>query len=680
MCKTIHIDTKHQVFWLSYEYLMKHGVLEDTINKWHSRDVCKRKYIDDRVFINYDTIPEPTRLKLPTKEEMKAYKNRERVSYVEGKFTEWLQEAYRCPNIIKWQKIIREKYDVSLEKATVFARRASVFEKVIELYDRYKFPKDFTALCFAYKNVYPNNYTYNSRFLMAIKRVKKEGVLSVAVDARTLRRYEGKYKEDCQYKAEFILSHPKCFLIPDAYELFVEACTKDNMEVPSISWFEKYYYKNRNRIDRNRMGESAWQKKHGNYAKLIQALYRGDQWQMDGWEIPIYAKRRTADGKTEIHFKYILFAIIDSHSRKIIGHRIAESENTETILQALEMAVKETNILPFEIVADNHSFNKTKEADYLKAETDRMGMTWTVDSNPRRKVLVERMFKTLGSKHYKKHYGYFGQGIKTKEKDGRIPQELMDLYTKNSSMFLDYAQIVAITEIVIYEYNNSVMKSLKASPNERYTQSEQPNSIPVDIFTRMALFNRHSEHKVSHGQIIIKRGQYTYEYQLPSEYSVQYNGKDVGVRYADFSQIYLYDLETDAPICSIPQKSEIHAALANQSETDTEKYHKNTGRIMGNNTKVRKQKENLTDTAIIMNPDAIDTLNKVTTSKDVLKELSKNQRIREEMIKQGVNPERVTELPKVDEMLDSSMKPRKKENKHPFSVKGNEIKRIEIDL
>lgn len=108
MSMTIYINTKHQVFWLSYEYLMKHGVLEDTINKWHIRKTCKRIEKDGRIFINYDTIPEPTRKKLPSKEEMKEYRNRERTSYVEGCFTQWMQEAYSSKRMIQWQRIIQQ--------------------------------------------------------------------------------------------------------------------------------------------------------------------------------------------------------------------------------------------------------------------------------------------------------------------------------------------------------------------------------------------------------------------------------------------------------------------------------------------------------------------------------------------------------------------------------------------
>ena len=168
----------------------------------------------------------------------------------------------------------------------------------------------------------------------------------------------------------------------------------------------------------SRQGKSAHDKETANYAKIIPALYSGDQWQMDGWDIPVYCKKRSEKGGVEYFVKYVLFVVMDVHSRKIIGFDVAESENTETILTALDMAVRNTKTLPNELVADNHSWNKTKEAASLKDITEKLGMIWTIDSNPRRKAILERAFRTLGDKHFKRYYGYLGQGIKSKMKNG----------------------------------------------------------------------------------------------------------------------------------------------------------------------------------------------------------------------------------------------------------------------
>jgi hypothetical protein len=397
---------------------------------------------------------------------------------------------------------------------------------------------------------------------------------------------------------------------------------------------------------------------------------------MDGWTIPVYCKKPNDKGGWEYFVRYVLFVVMDTHSRKIVGFDVAESENTETILTSLDMAVKNTKTLPKELVADNHSWNKTKEAAKLKETTEKLEMIWTIDSNPRRKAILERAFRTLGDKHFKRYYGYLGQGIKSKIKNGITQQELKDEYSKPENM-MTFDHVCALAGAVVPEYNRKVKKSLKQSPNERFAQSEQPNSIPVDDFTRLQMFIRVSEHKVLHGQIVIKRGMHTYEYQLPAKYSAKYNGKTVGVRYPDFDMIYLYDIETDQLICSVCRKSEIHGAIANQTETDTENLFKNSGRTKGINTKKSKKKESIYNEGNTINPNFMESANALKTPKDVLKQIKQDNDLRAFLTGKNVNPETVSGFPEMKTIYIDA--PKKKEEKSPFWVENNEIQTITIE-
>lgn len=394
--------------------------------------------------------------------------------------------------------------------------------------------------------------------------------------------------------------------------------------------------------------------------------------------MPIYCRRPNDKGGQEYLFRYTLFAVLDAHSRKIIGCDIAESENTENILHGLERVVRNTGTLPFEIVADNHSFNKTQEADNLKARMEALGVTWTVDSNPRRKAILERTFRMLGENHFKDCYGYIGQGIRSRIENGITQQELKDIYTKPGNM-LTYEQVCAVAYTAIHDYNKRIRKSLGQSPAKRYEASQQPNSIKIDDFATVALFHRQADYKVANGQITIQRGMHRHEYQLPAKYAAEYNGKRLNVRYYDFEQIYLYDIDTDAPICCVEQKPSIHGALANQTDEDRANLMKNKGRIKGIDARQKKRKEDLFDAANTINPNIYEAANQVTASKDVLKIAKQTYDIKLMLAQQGIYADRIAPLPQVDEMLDKSLKPRKeKENKHPFSVKPDEIKTIII--
>lgn len=680
---SIYFDTNRQAVWLSYEYLVEKNVPQGTLNAWSTRDICTRMYLNGRAYIKYDTIPEPTRAKLPTIEGIRAEYNRKKIENTVYIFTKELQEAYKCMQLPVYVREIRSKTEYSKlkdEQVTEFARKACVIERVLWLHQEYHRPNKLEALFYAYSSIYPNDYSMKNRFCMMLKRARQEGVLSVAIDKRLFRELAPKYTAVHIQLAEAFLRDSRNFSMRACHEKVIAACNDLNIDAPSFWWVRDYYRKNKQFIDIERFGKSNHEKENGLYAKIIPAKNRNTQWQIDGWEIPIYGKRPNGKGGMELWFKYVLVAVLDAHSRKIIGSKVAESENTASILAAIEMAVKNTGVLPFEIVADNHSFNKTKEAEHIKSAMDKIGVIWTVDSNPRRKAILERAFRTLGEMHFKDEYGYIGQGVRSKMKGGRMPQELIDEYTKNQSRFLTWEQITGITMRCILDYNAKEKPTTKQSPNQRYELSKDKCSYTVSEFTRMSLFCKQSEFKVQHGQITIKRGMYTYEYQIPSAYSTPYNGKTVGVLYHDFTEIYLFDLETNEPICSVKEKSDIHGAAGDQSKTDTENLYKNAGRIKGNQSKERKRRAAIDSEADTINPNAIDTINKIKTPKELVKTLEQNKELRKMAIDQGVNIAKVTDLPEISAIEYQRANIKDNASKSPFIPKNiAEIGKIVIE-
>lgn len=667
----LFVDGKRRV-WLSYEYLESVGICGDTVRNWFKRRSVITKHVNDLIFIEYESIPAPTRRKLYGKETLIQDARQEDENRIESMFFNDLNDAYNGKSVAIWRNKITKAYPgLKANHLNEFSRRASVIEKALTLsHGKLK------ELYGAYKRVYPDHLATKQRFCMMIAQARKEGILSAAVDKRIVREHTPLFGDEVKFLAGYILNHNKAFSLTMAYDMFAEACTAQGHKTPTYQWFRLFYHENKNTIDPNRYGRAEYEKYNQNYAKIIPALYAGDQWQMDGWRIPIYCKKYRDDGKTEYFVTYNLFAVIDAHSRKVIGYSISESENTQSILKGIEMAVKRTLTLPFEIVADNHSFNKTKEAGNIKEEMELLGVAWTIDSNPRRKAILERAFRTLGEKFFKKQYGYIGQGIRSKEKGGITQQELKDIYTKPDN-FLTFDQVVAIASDVVLQYNSTTIKKLGDTPERLYEISEKPHAIAINQFQYLQLFTLKTEHKVSHGQITIRRGAHTYEYQLPAKYAHEYNNKTVTVRYADFDTIYLYDLQTNLPICNVDQKFGIHGAKANQTDQDKELLFKNKGRLQGIKTRARNQKQLWSDKAAIISPDAYEVVNRLTAPKDIIEKLRRDASLRAEVIEQGVNPDTIAELPKISEMIDPSMKPgAAKEDLHPFTTKEGSMRKV----
>lgn len=673
----IIFDNAYSIYWLSYRWLENNGIPKNTFDSWRKRAICDCSFIGNNVYINYDTIPEPSREKLPSKEELRKEYLRQRYSYEESYFLEELQAANNGLNVPKWVREIQAmefpRY-MQLEEIVKYARRASVYERAIELNREWH---RLSSLLYAFNTIYPENgYTHPSRFKMALTKAEKEGILTVAIDRRVFAKRQKKYGELHEYSALFILNHNRAYDLEMSYEMFSEACQKLKIETPSFGWFRTFYRKNKNLLSENRDKKP---KSSPIYASLIPTQHAGSRWEMDGWTIPIFAKKQNENRGKETFVRYTLFAIMDSHSRKIIGSFVAESENTESILEGLSIAVKNTGYLPREIVADNHAWNQTKIADNIKEKFEKLGVIWTIDSNPKRKSKLERSFRTLGDKHFKKCYGYIGQGIRSKIKNGIAQQELLDKYGKIENMLI-YSQVVSIAVYVVGKYNDSKIKRLGDTPNNLYEKSERPHAIPVNEFSRISLFIKESETTIRNGQITLRRGVFeTHEYQLPAEYYDSWNNKTVLYRRDKFDHIYLYDKETGDPICSLSQKVAIHEAISDQTERDKELLFKNSGRIKGIQAKSHTKKERYTEEANTINPDAYGLLNELTTPKDTLASVRRDYELRKLMTEDyGINPDDIPDLPKIDEMSDTSMRPKKKEKAHPFHDGSGTMEKFKI--
>jgi hypothetical protein len=167
--------------WLSYEYLKDYGITVDAIKKWSVRHIGRRIHFSDRTYIDYDTIPEPTRKHLPNKEclrqDSKLYEREKR----QQELFDELNKAYQSIEVGRWRNEIRAISDrLKNEDVEYFARRAVVFERVLEVY--HGACGDLECLHKAYLRLIPDGYTMKNRFAMAIKQAKEKGILSVAVN------------------------------------------------------------------------------------------------------------------------------------------------------------------------------------------------------------------------------------------------------------------------------------------------------------------------------------------------------------------------------------------------------------------------------------------------------------------------------------------------------------------
>ncbi|MBP1676713.1 MAG: Integrase catalytic region, partial [Bacteroidetes bacterium] len=415
------IDNSSNQVFLSYSWIIENSdIPEKTVRFWSTRDVGVRFTEGNRAYIDYDTIPEQSRKKLPSKEGIISIYKEETNAFADNCQTyncfAVLDTAYHV-EFVKYRQIYID-LGFSGEKVTEYARKHAVWTRIVQLHDEHH---KLRYIYDAYSMVLPGGYVYG-RMNVNINKCKTSGVTSLLV--KDARSNDNAKKYDARYEAFVVrfMSSGKAYERTIIHDALIEECERLGWEKPSYSWVKYCVARNMNHAKRGRYGEMEYFSKEESYAGIIKALYTHDQWQIDGWTLPFYMEGMT---------KLTLFAVMDASSGYIIGYDIAPTENTETILRGLERAVKVAKCLPYEIVSDNHSFNKTKEAEYLKINTDKLGMTWTVTSNPRHKGIIERRLGVLGRKFMKRYPGYIGEGIKTKNPDGRTSLEELTKYQRS---------------------------------------------------------------------------------------------------------------------------------------------------------------------------------------------------------------------------------------------------------
>jgi hypothetical protein len=647
--------------WLQDNYYIPEGSIFNWINRIEDIDGLVFYKQNGLGYINYDYIPAQTRSKLPSKNELGRMAREMSYDMEADKATKYLEPRVKNRFPYYFNKFDKMKLNCLPSQIPGFARRAAAIETILEYYTTHEGAK-IPLFSRVFKNLVPgvNAIPTREHFCRLMKKAKTEGIEAVTFDKRTLNLHMNhtgkKFNALHQYIVFTLMSNGKAYKMNQLMPIIRTKCEELGQKVPSYGWVKWYCRKTevKNALKADRYGLETWIKEDQPYITLIPALHPGDQWQMDGWELPFFCKKEIPGQPTEYFLRYTIYAVMDANTRKYVGYSIAETENTDMILTAMERAVKETGIIPFEIVVDNHSFNKTKEAGNLIEELKALGLNWTVDSNPRRKALLERSFKRFAENQLKWYPGYTGQGIKTKDKDGRPAPEYLDKAAQHKNQ-LTYSQLCTIVAQAVIDYNNMPLVAEKLSPDENYKARELNKAISIDEYRRLALFIRKSEGTVKNGQITIKRSGTNYEFQLNSVMAGQLNGKNVTIRYESLDELYLYDIVTDKPICTVKPKSIVHSALANQTDQDIERLNKGKGRIEGIKARNRHLKEDLTKQACIIHPAAYEALDPRKTVKESYNSLKRQYYALPYLSQLNVNPSEMRPLPEIDETSDESL-------------------------
>ena len=664
--------------YLTYNQLSILGVSNLLIRQWRFQERVTFLEVGGVEYVGYMSIPQETRNILDFSQVQKLY------YYNQFHKTEYLYEsimihAYNAYNDISTAYLeVYKEMGYSIPEAVKYARQHSVWAYFIEtFYKEYGVIHPLKEGIKAYNNLFAEHPLSLETFRKKITKALKEGIPSIIIRKKGSGRPK-EFGDQYEYMIYQLASDSKAFSCADVYRKVCSICEEMGMKSPKERTVNNIFREAlRNPVVYgHRYGADKMRYDILSYASIKRAEYANDIWYLDGWTMPFYY-RDPSDGRLKT---LCLFAVMDSHSKKIVGYSISRSENTETILDGLEDAVRKTGELPFEIVSDNHSFNQTKIAENHKKALERYGVTWDVSSNPRYKQVIERSFRTFGEYHAKQQYGYTGQGIRSISPDARISQELFDKYMK-AGYLLTEDQIKAIAIYCVDMWNNGVGSEGK-SPNQLYEESERPNSIKLgdwatnpafyDLFTRDM-----AEITVINGQISITRAGRKYEYQLTSDQAYKFNNKPVTVKYIDLSEgVYIYDPSTGDPVGYVKLKEKAHGALTNRTEEDAAIL----GKVSSiNKAWVRKGEKELLNLRESVDARLVELVNQRTTPKNVIQDMRENARYTAECARLGVDFLTTPDLPVFNEAYDTDRLLREKEEKTASSPFASN-KKEKVDL
>lgn len=664
--------------YLTYNQLSILGVSNLLIRQWRFQERVTFLEVGGVEYVGYMSIPQETRNILDFSQVQKLYYCNQ-FHKTEYLYESIMIHAYNAYNDISTAYLeVYKEMGYSIPEAVKYARQHSVWAYFIEtFYKEYGVIHPLKEGIKAYNNLFAEHPLSLETFRKKITKALKEGIPSIIIRKKGSGRPK-EFGKQYEYMVYQLASDAKAFSCAAVYRMVCDICEEMGMKSPKERTVNNIFREAlRNPVVYgHRYGADKMRYDILSYASIKRAEYANDIWYLDGWTMPFYY-RDPSDGRLKT---LCLFAVMDGHSKKIVGYSISRSENTETILDGLEDAVRKTGELPFEIVSDNHSFNQTKIAENHKKALERYGVTWDVSSNPRYKQVIERSFRTFGEYHAKQQYGYTGQGIRSISPDARISQELFDKYMK-AGYLLTEDQIKAIAIYCVDMWNNGVGSEGK-SPNQLYEESERPNSIKLgdwatnpafyDLFTRDM-----AEITVINGQISITRAGRKYEYQLTSDQAYKFNNKPVTVKYIDLSEgVYMYDPSTGDPVGYVKLKEKAHGALANRTEEDAAIL----GKVSSiNKAWVRKGEKELLNLRESVDARLVELVNQRTTPKNVIQDMRENARYTAECARLGVDFLTTPDLPVFNEAYDTDRLLREKEEKTASSPFASN-KKEKVDL
>jgi transposase InsO family protein len=587
-----------ETVYVTAKFLKRYNIAESTIHnhtatknhsnkKWYS---TKHPWDKKRLLIAYNSLPLELiqEKKLPDFHEIKEFyqielsKIKKIIDYTKyNHIKNCLDYEYS-----HWEDI-KETYQNEFledEKLEMFCKTYAIFSRIIDLVELgQKLIKIYQVYTF-YNDLVFSTESYHS-FCNKIKKIRKAQCLEDEIfhGLRGLPSNNLKMGEDVIIEIINHFLNPKKLnagQILENVNKYLIVTNRKQISLPSIYRI----------ISQNYVQNVVAISRHGyKYAKdnLIPFAHfdlpqsEGILWLMDG------SRFQFAYRSDNSKFKFLtFFVIMDGRTKEIISYSYDTSENAYMVKKALEIACLKTKYLPIEIISDNSPAFKSEELVRFQANAKIMGSNWRKigRSNPSDNSYVERFFGVFQESFCKKYDGYIGDGIKSKNLNGKPSYEEIKRYLQNKNL-KEKDEIISLLHDLIKEYNQSAKRKsliekddllIKANPKIKL----EPICLSTINYSQLFWFQK--EIKVIDGMVSFDFKRENYKYNLNEyETSMQYSRTRVIVRFTpkDFSTIFLFNYKTDDYITKLERTLNIPKVSKERNKDDNKAFNEHVREV-----------------------------------------------------------------------------------------------------
>jgi len=295
----------------------------------------------------------------------------------------------------------------------------------------------------------------------------------------------------------------------------------------------------------------------------------GTQYQIDGSRLNV--PYINSDGKPDF---LQLVVLLDVFSKKIVGYTLTETETFGSYFKVISQVITETKHLPAELLSDNLPSLNGVDCQRFIEKIKKLGVLVRrhVPLNPSDKGSVEVWFRIFGRMYLKEKKGYLGDGIKSKDTDGKPNSDLIEDYKKKKNI-RSRSELETFLHQQIIEYNSTyVFKN--STPNLLFANNKMINGIKVldaDLY-RYIIF-KEKFISLKKAGINIQYEKKTYQYLLYAEHIkilLKYFEKELIVRYdpKNMEKVFVYTIDSFFSICELELHVNFPLAQIEQSEKD----------------------------------------------------------------------------------------------------------------